>query len=104
MPIADYFQFKKATLTFKLLKDSSPNALKNMFRYVRDVSTRSTRSAASDHLYVPPAKTSAFKRSFVYSASLLWNELTAELKGANNTKSFKKLFLKSYFADNAHLY
>ena len=37
-------------------------------------------------------------------AITMQNELTAELKGANNTKSFKKLFLKSYFADNAHLY
>ena len=102
MPIADCFQFKKATLTFKLLKGPSPNALKNMFKYVRDVSSRFTRSAVSDNLYVPPTKTSAFKRSFVYSASLLWNELSAELKGANNIESFKRLYLKRYFADDVN--
>ena len=95
MPIADYFQFKKATLTFKLLKGSSPNALKNMFKYVRDVSSCSTRSAVSDNLYVPPTKMSVFKR-------LLWNELSAELKGANNIESFKRLYLKRYFADDVN--
>ena len=85
-----------------MLKGSSPNALKNMFKYVRDVSSRATRSAVSDNLYVPSTKTSAFKRSFVYSASLLWNELSAELKGANNIESFKRLYLKRYFADDVN--
>jgi hypothetical protein len=76
LPIAEYHRYKKATLTFKLLHDVCPNSLQNTFKYVREVSTRTTRSATSSDLYVPSVKDhSCFLLLFYGMISLVMSEM-----------------------------
>ena len=99
MPLYEYFKYRKAVLTFKFLQGDTPDAMKNVFRYVRDVATHTTRSSVSNKLYVPKVKSTSFKRSFMYSASVLWNDLSEELRNSRNIETFKKNYVFNYFTN-----
>lgn len=95
MPITDYFKYRKACLTFKIIHSTNP--LQKNLVFVSGVSSRRTRAATSNKLYVPPTRTAVFKRSFTYSACILWNDLSAELRNCDNIAAFKKNYISNYY-------
>ena len=56
MPMPYYFVYRKAVLVFKSLNQLVPEYL-NIFKYVHQVSSRSTRQSSQNLLYVPKYKT-----------------------------------------------
>ena len=70
MPMPDYFVYRKAILIFKSLNQLVPEYL-SIFKYVHQVSTRSTRQSSQNLLCVPKSKTEYYKRSFIISGSNL---------------------------------
>ena len=64
-----------------------------------DVHDRNTRLANSKDVHVPHHKSNVPKRSFLYSGSVIWNNLPSEIKMAENLDQFnyryKMMFLNS---------
>ena len=96
MPMPDYFVHRKAILVFKSLNQLVPEYL-NIFKYVHQVSTRSTRQSSQNLLYVPKYKTEYYKRSFIISGSYLWNNLSENLKECTTIESLTELHLQQYY-------
>ena len=59
MSLPDYYTFRKLILVFKILYNLTPNYI-NVFKYVHQGNTRSTRLSTSNSLYVPRACTFVF--------------------------------------------
>ena len=96
MPITDYFVFRKVILVFKALHQLTPEYL-NVFKFVNQISTRTTRQSETNLLYVPRVRTEYFKRSFVISGSLLWNNMPQNLRNCSRLENFKKAYLENFF-------
>jgi hypothetical protein len=96
MPMPDYFVHRKAILVFKSLNQLVPEYL-NIFKYVHQVSTRSTRQSSQNLLYIPKSKSEYYKSSFIISGSYLWNNLSENLKECTTIESFKELYLQWYY-------
>ena len=70
----------------------------NVFKYVHEVHTRVTRQSLDRTLlFIPRARTEYFKRSFVLSCSVLWNNSTSDLRKCTTLESFKRMYLEEYF-------
>ena len=104
MPLLDYFIFRKLILTFKVLHQMSPEYL-NIFKYVHEVHTRVTRQSLDRTLlFIPRARTEYFKRSFVLSCSVLWNNLTSDLRNCTTWKVLKGCTRKNILTDRPVYY
>ena len=86
----------KAILVFKSLNQLVPEYLK-IFKYLHQVSTRSTRQSSQNLLYVSKSKTEYYKHSFIISGSYLCNDLSENLKECTTIESFKELYLQQYY-------
>ena len=95
MPLADYFNFRKVILVFKVLHGLMPDYL-NVFRYVSEINQRQTRNSNSNLLYVPRTKTEYFKRSFIISGSNMWNSLSENVRMSMSVACFKRNYLREY--------
>ena len=72
----------------------------NVFKFIRQVSTRTTRQSASNLLFIPRARTEYYERSFTVSAAFMWNNLPEFIRNCSNLSSFKTSYLENYF--NSH--
>ena len=97
IPIHDYFIYRKLILTFKVLHNMTPDYL-NVFKFVHQVSTRTTKQSASNLLFIPRARTEYYKRSFTVSAAFMWNNLPEFIRKCRNLSSFKTAYLENYFS------
>ena len=70
----------------------------NVFKFVHQVSTRTTRQSASNLLFIPRARTEYYKRSFTVSAAFMWNNLPEFIRNCRNLSSFKTAYLENYFS------
>ena len=98
LPIEEYFTFRKATLAFKILHGDTPEVLCSLFTYVRDVTSRNTRSSVSNKFYIPLARTKYFKRSFVYTCSVLLNGISESIRNSCSVTVFKHKYLQELFS------
>jgi hypothetical protein len=96
MPISDYFIYRTIILVFKVLHGFTPDYL-NIFRYVHEINSRSTRLRQSNSIYIQKAKTEYFKRSFTIHGSNLWNSIPEFLKHIKTLETFKSAYLHHYF-------
>ncbi len=101
MPIDDYFVYRKCILTYKVLNNMTTEYL-NVFHFVNEVSTRTTRQSSRNLLFVPRAKTEYYKRSFHISSCYFWNELPSDIRGSTSLEMFKSKYLNLYF--NSRMY
>ena len=88
--LADRAHYHRGVFVFKAVNNLLPSYLNNKF--VVNITSHGTRSNSNNHLKVPRPKLEVFKRSFVYSGSVLWNSLPSHLKKCKSVMSFKKLF------------
>ena len=76
-------------MTFKILNGLSPLAISEKFKYVHEISSRETRQSNDMKLYIPKPRLELIKRSFIYRASMLWNDLPIHVRQCTTIDSFK---------------
>ena len=77
MPIVDRIDYREAIMVNKSLNDQGPEYMTNMFRFVRQVHTRTTRSSSANYLYLPPGKhKQIYIKTFAYISFKIWNSLS----------------------------
>ena len=76
-------------MPFKILNGLSPPALGNKFTFIHDVSSKTTRQSQDLKLYIPKPRLELTKKSFVFRASALWNELPIHVRQCDSLNSFK---------------
>ena len=87
-------KFQKAVLLYKIFNGLSPDYLRNIFTFTSDIHERTLRSSSQFQLYSPRPNTELFRKSFVYSGSIIWNSLPYYVKNANSVIHFKQLYLQ----------
>ncbi len=76
MPIHDRIKFCKATMVYKSVNDLAPSYMKDIFTYVRDSHSRTTRSSVKNDLYLPTGKhKELYIQSFAHSGTYIWNSI-----------------------------
>ncbi len=81
MPIHDRIKFRKATMVYKSVNDLAPNDMKDMFTYVRDSHSCTTRSSVKNDLYLPTGKhKELYIQSFAYSGANTWNSINPDIR------------------------
>ena len=68
-----------AVILFKILHNLAPNRLNNLLKFASSVHSHNLRKSKYN-LLVPRPSTEAFKRSFQYRGSVLWNSLPLSAK------------------------
>ena len=82
----DYFL---CVLMFKCIHGLAPHYLSNDVTMVVDIHGYDTRSSENMDLYVPRCTKELCKRSFLYTGSMLWNDLPDVLKESSSLDVFK---------------
>ena len=82
----DYFL---CVLMFKCIHGLAPHYLSNDVTMVVDIHGYDTRSSENMNLYVPRCTKELCKRSFLYTGSMLWNDLPDVLKESSSLDVFK---------------
>ena len=85
----DYFV---CVLMFKCIHGLAPHYLSNDVTMVVDIHGYDTRSSENMDLYVPRYIKELCKRSFLYTGSMLWNDLPDVLKESSSLDVFKSNF------------
>ena len=85
------------SLMFKSIHGLAPNYLSDHVVMMCDVIPYGTRSTYDMNVYVPPARTEYFKRSFQYAGGTLWNSLTDNVKESPTFEKFKHNYRQTYF-------
>ncbi|CAB3989417.1 Hypothetical predicted protein [Paramuricea clavata] len=93
MPIEDRIKYHKAIMVYKSL-----NYMTNMFRFVRQVHTKTTRSSSANDLYLPSGKhKQIYTNTFGYSSVKIWNTLSSNIRESVSLNNFKRKCLTNYF-------
>ena len=71
-------QISYACITHKIIKYHTPVSLSSFIQANRDTRVRSTRQG--DDLRLPPVRTEAGRRRFLYYGPMLYNQLPAEMR------------------------
>ncbi len=92
MPIHHRIIFHKVTMLYKSVNDLTHNYMKDMFTYVQDSHSHTTRSSVKNgkhkELYIP---------SFAYSAKI-WNSINPDIRNQQSLNCFKNTYIKNYFS------
>ena len=89
MKIEERIKYHKCLLVFKCLKNEAPLYLTEKLHFLSEKNPYPIRNAISGNLIVPKPRTELYKKSFVYSGSLLWNEMPCSIRMAPSIYSFK---------------
>jgi len=89
--------FLAASLMFKCIHEQAPHYLSDQVVMMCDIQPYGTRSTYNMDVYVPPARTEQFKRSFQYAGAVIWNGLTDTIKDSPTYDKFKLNYKKEYF-------
>ncbi len=85
-------------MVHKSLNRTAPDYMKEMFKFVTDVSQRQTRYVDSSTLYLPTGNhLNVLSDSFQYAAGAVWNKLPVHVREAESTPAFKSAYTESFF-------
>ena len=102
MPFKDRVDFKMVCFVYKALNGLAPTYTREMFKYVHEVSNRSTRATASNKLYIDHRlKKKCVRNHVCYSGALLWNNHNANVQNAPSFNAFKANYFKDYYSNRA---
>ena len=82
---------------YKAVHGITPESVQNMFSFVHETHSRSTRSIALEQLYLPRCKLEFSKRNFKYRGVKIWNPLPLEVRNAPTLSQFKKSSADYYY-------
>ncbi len=86
-------------MVYKSVDDLALNYMKDMFTYVRDSHSRTTRSSVNNDLYLPTGKhKELYIESFAYSGANIWNSIIPDIRIQQSLNSFKNAYIKDYFS------
>ena len=88
LPVEKRIAYKVACLTFKCIHDMAPDYLKSLINVYSP--NRPLRSANVLTLESSICKTNFSKRSFSFSAPLVWNSLSCQTRNCLTLSSFRK--------------
>ena len=94
--------FLSCCLTYKSLNNLAPYYLSDLFSFVSEYHTISTRNATSNTPQQPRCNNSLYKSSLSVNGSRLWNKLPLEIRNKKTFSAFK-YNLKLYMANNQTL-
>jgi hypothetical protein len=90
------YQVQDCVLTFRVIHGSAPRYLGTFKRIANRPNRYSLRSAATNHLLVPPFRLSTVgSRAFPVAGPQIWNDLPDEVTSAQSLSIFRQR-LKSY--------
>ncbi len=95
-PVVEY---RRATMLHKSLNRTAPDYMKEMFKFVTDVSQRQTRFVNNSKLVLPTGNNlKVFTYSFQYAASAVWNKLpvAVHVREAESTSPFQSAYIKCF--------
>ncbi len=99
MPIRDRIKFCKTIMLYKSVNDLTPNYMKDMFTYVRDSHSCTTRSSIKNDLYLPTGKhKELYIQSFAYTGANIWNSINPDIHNQQSLNSFKNACIKDNFS------
>ena len=87
--------YNTSKLTYKCIKGDVPFYLQNYFTFRSAVQNYNLR--CNSDVMVPHPNKEIFKKSFSYHGAKVWNSLPTNLKMAESTVHFKKLYKQHYF-------
>ncbi len=101
MSVMERVEYRRTIMVFRSLNGTAPNYMKDMFKSVSDVSSRSTRYVDSSRLYLPTGRhLKVFTDSFQYAAGEAWNRLPISVRESETTGSFKAAAYKWFSSRN----
>ena len=89
IPIERRIEYGKLVMVYKSLNNICPQYMKDMLSHQTNTNYN-MRSTSQGKLSVPKVNVEMFRKSFVYSASHLWNQLPQHLKHADSLRKFKQ--------------
>ncbi len=98
MSVMDRVEYKRATMVHKFLNGTAPDYMKEMFKFVTDVSQRQKRYVDNSKLYLPTGNhLKGFTDCFELAAGAVWNKLPVHVREAESTPAFKSAYIKCFF-------
>ncbi len=86
-------------MVYKSVNDLAPKYMKDMFTYVWDSHSRTTRLSLKNDLYLPTGKhKELYIQSFAYSGAKIWNSINSDICNLQSLNSFKNAYIKDYFS------
>ncbi len=86
-------------MVYKHVNDLVPKYIKDMFTYVQDSHSHTTRSSVKDELYLPTGKYKVlYIESFAYSGAKIWNSINPDIPNQQSLNSFKNVYIQEYFS------
>ncbi len=93
----DMVEYRRATMVHKSLNRTAPDYMKEMFKFVTDVSQRQTRFVDNSKLNMPTGNhLNVFIDSFQYASRAVWNKLPVHVQEAESTPAFKSAYIKCF--------
>ena len=86
--------YQKAILMYKTMNKLAPDYLRIPIKLTSDIHSKNLRSSNLQQIYMPKPFKELFRKSFVYSGSLIWNSLPLHVQNARSVNQFKALYLK----------
>ena len=90
--VTERFTYLTACMMFKAVNGLTPNYISDNVAMARDMHDRDTRLSRSNDVHIPPHNSAILKRSFVYNGSVVWNNLSEEVKVLHCLSDFKKAY------------
>ena len=83
-------EINKSVMMFKGVHNIAPKYLSDRATLVKDKHKRNTRFSEQNNVVVPRSKSRSTDRTFINSASAIWNDLPTEIKTIKSIVLFKK--------------
>ena len=90
--VTECFTYLTVCMMFKAINGLTPNYISDNVTMARDMHDRDTRLSRSNGVHIPPHNSAILKRSFMYNGSVVWNNLSEELKALHCLSDFKKAY------------
>ena len=84
----------------KLIKGKGPKILSEMLSPLMTRTSRNTRGAANNNLFIPRYNTDYVGKSFFIDVARLWNEIPPQLRNITNSLKFKQKLQEHYLMEN----
>ena len=88
--VTERFTYLTACMMFKAINGLTPNYISDNVTMARDMHDMDTHPSRSNDVHIPPHNSAILKRSFMYNGSVVWNNLSEELKALPCLNDFKK--------------
>ncbi len=89
MPIDDRIKLCEATMVYKNVNDLAPNYMKDMFTYVWDSHSRTTRSSVKNVMYLLTGKhKELYIQNFAFCGAKIWKSIIPNISNQQSLNSF----------------